>query len=242
MLRPFSGPSVAGAKGTYRTRQEALMARFVQIEYEEKYARMARAKWIDVVDTYSAAYRREVALVGGGFDESFPSASAEDQEFSFRLSKQGYRLVFVPDAIVFHQHAASLVAYVRRKFKIGYWKAHVHRRHPDKVVSDTHTPPTLKFQVMLAPLLFVSGVGALVSPVVGLVFVALVILFSLSAAPLTWRALRQDPLVGFVAPGYILSRAVALSAGFAAGIVGEMLGDSKLRSVFWNLHVAKKGR
>ncbi len=36
MLAPFTDPSVAGAKGTYRTRQREWTARFVQIEYEEK--------------------------------------------------------------------------------------------------------------------------------------------------------------------------------------------------------------
>ena len=51
---------------------------------------------IDFIDTYSAAYRKEVFIQNGGFDESFRVPSVEDQEFSFRLARKGYRMVFEP--------------------------------------------------------------------------------------------------------------------------------------------------
>jgi hypothetical protein len=89
LTEPFRAPEVAGAKGVYRTRQRELVARFVQLEYEDKYARMSRQDRIDFVDTYSAAYRRDVFLANGGFDALFPAASVEDQEFSFRLARKG---------------------------------------------------------------------------------------------------------------------------------------------------------
>src|ERR1700693_5086762 len=41
MIDPFKDPGVVGAKGIYRTRQRSLAARFVQIEYEDKYRRMS---------------------------------------------------------------------------------------------------------------------------------------------------------------------------------------------------------
>jgi cellulose synthase/poly-beta-1,6-N-acetylglucosamine synthase-like glycosyltransferase len=148
MLAPFADTRVIGAKGVYRTREQGMTARFVQLEYEEKYERMRNADQIDFIDTYSAAYRRQVFLSNGGFDESFPTASVEDQEFSFRLARLGCRMVFIPDAIVFHPHDSSLGAYLRRKFFIGYWKVHLHTRHPTKVWRDSHTPPTLKLQIL----------------------------------------------------------------------------------------------
>ncbi|MDD2695462.1 MAG: glycosyltransferase family 2 protein, partial [Anaerolineales bacterium] len=86
---PFADPEVVGAKGVYRTRQASLVARFVQQEYESKYARMRRQASIDFIDTYSAAYRREVFLQNGGFEPAFPVPSVEDQEFSFRLARKG---------------------------------------------------------------------------------------------------------------------------------------------------------
>ena len=41
MLEPFKDADVVGAKGVYRTHQKSLAARFVQIEYEDKYRLMA---------------------------------------------------------------------------------------------------------------------------------------------------------------------------------------------------------
>ncbi len=40
LTQPFINPEVVGVKGVYRTHQTALVARFVQLEYEYKYARM----------------------------------------------------------------------------------------------------------------------------------------------------------------------------------------------------------
>ncbi len=240
MLAPFGDRGIAGAKGTYRTRQREWVARFVQVEYEEKYARMARAKKVDVVDTYSAAYRREVALFDGGFDESFPSASAEDAEFSFRLARHGYRFVFLPDAIVYHRHAASLATYCRRKFKIGYWRIRVHQRHPGKLVSDAHTPPTEKLQVLLTPFLLGSALASLVLPGSIVVFYFFAVWFGLTMFPLTWRVVRRDPMVGLVSPLFIVCRAFALGVGGGIGLVSEVIHNSLLERLIVSMYRRSK--
>jgi cellulose synthase/poly-beta-1,6-N-acetylglucosamine synthase-like glycosyltransferase len=242
MLAPFASDSnLAGVKGTYRTRQREWMARFVQFEYEEKYARMAQAQTIDVIDTYSAAYCREVAQFDGGFDESFAAASAEDQEFSFRLAKAGYQLRFVPEAIVYHQHVTSLLAYSRRKFRMGYWRAHLHRRHPDKLVSDTYAPPTIRIQILLVPFIVGTLLAGFLVSWVWIASALFGVLFLFSAIPLTWRAFRDDPPVGLVAPGVMVCRAISLGVGFAFGIVAEFVRDSPLwRQVFSRLGIWKQ--
>ena len=68
---PFQNPDIVGVKGVYLTRQNDLVARFVQLEYEYKYARMRQHTAIDFIDTYCAAYRTEVFIQNGGFDESY---------------------------------------------------------------------------------------------------------------------------------------------------------------------------
>ena len=104
LVAPFDVPDlrgavIAGAKGAYLTEQTGIVPRFTQLEYEDRYDRMIGAESIDFIDTYSAAYRREIFLANHGFDTIFPTASVEDQEFSFRLAEKGYRLVFVPEAL-----------------------------------------------------------------------------------------------------------------------------------------------
>ena len=217
MLRPFADSEVAGAKGIYGTRQASLVARFAQLEYETRYEIMRRQRTIDFIDTYSAAYRREVLERHGGFDPSF--RIDEDQELSFRLAEAGHKMVFNPEALVYHQHPATLSRYLRRKYHIGYWKALVLRRHPDKAVRDSHTPQSLKAQLGLAAL---ACLGLALAPLhLALLWLGLAALlaFVLTATPFLAFAARRDGQVAFIALPMLLLRALALGGGLARGML-----------------------
>jgi glycosyltransferase involved in cell wall biosynthesis len=219
MSAPFADPTVAGAKGEYRTRQRELIARFVQQEYQDRYDRMAGRSQIDFVDTYSAAYRRDLFLAAGGFDPTFPTASVEDQEFSFHLAGQGHRLVYVPGAIVYHQHDRNLAQYARRKYWIGFWKALVTRRYPAKLVRDAHTPQMLKVQMGLAALggiMLMAGGATRKRPALIGGWLAWALLL-LSGFRLYIKILQRDAPVLVVAPFLLLVRAWALGGGFVLG-------------------------
>jgi cellulose synthase/poly-beta-1,6-N-acetylglucosamine synthase-like glycosyltransferase len=211
--------TVSGAKGAYRTRQKSLVARFVQQEYSDKYDRLAKQAAIDFIDTYSAAYRRAVFLAAGGFDEAFTTASVEDQELSFRLAAQGRRLVFAPAALVYHQHDASLLEYVRRKYGIGYWKTLVLQQHPGKAVRDSHTPQVIKMQLGLlagalsATLLTLFNLSWAVAAAVCW------LLFLISMLPLLGKIARRDPAVLVIAPLLIGLRALGLGLGLLRGFL-----------------------
>jgi lipopolysaccharide/colanic/teichoic acid biosynthesis glycosyltransferase/GT2 family glycosyltransferase len=220
MAEPFEDPSVAGVKGVYATSQQQLLPRFVQAEYAERYARMAGYATIDFVDTYSAGYRRSVLLSVGRFDTRLPGAIVEDQELSFRVAEAGYRLLYVPSAVVYHHHPTTIGAYFRRKFAIGYWKVPVHRRHPGKLLSDTHTPQVLKAQIVVVGLGLVSIGGWLLGLHTGLLLLAAIGLFLLSTLPFIRRCWRRDRAVAVVSPALLLWRALALGLGLVAGTVG----------------------
>lgn len=217
LTAPFADPQVAAAKGVYSCAETNLVARFVQCEYEDKYARLMRRETIDFIDTYSACYRREVFLQNGGFDPIFPRPSVEDQELSFRLSRKGYRMVFVPDAAVQHRHDLSLVEYARRKFGIGYWKAWLINWLPEKAFGDAHTPPEQRWQMLLAALVPVLAVLAGFLPGAGTAAAVAAGLFLISALRLAGFILRRDPPVLWVALPAILLRALALDAGALSG-------------------------
>jgi glycosyltransferase involved in cell wall biosynthesis len=210
---------LAGAKGAYLTRQRALVARFVQIEYEERYERMARLTTLDFVDTYSAAYRRDIFVENGGFDTSFPVASVEDQEFSFRLAQRGYRMVFVPRARVCHwAHPDSLGTYWRRKFKIGFWKVKVLRRYPGKLWRDSHTPQSLKAQMALLAAGGPCLVGGCIWPPLAWGAGVAAALFLATAIPFLLMAWRKDRAVALISPPLLAVRALALGMGILAGL------------------------
>lgn len=229
LLAPFSDDAVAGTKGAYETAQRSLVARFVQVEYEERYARMARRPTIDFIDTYACAYRKSVFDEVGGFDERYKLPSTEDQELSFRVAALGRPMVFTPDARVGHLHVDTVLGYARKKAKIGRFKVATLRRHPGKAVTDSHTPFSLKLQLLLAPLVFVGLAGAAWGASVSVGAQALLGLipaglFLLTALPLWVRVLRTDFGPGVVAPLLILVRASALGVGVGLGLLGELRG------------------
>lgn len=220
MLGSFRDPEVVGAKGIYRTRQRSLAARFVQIEYEDKYRLMASAPSIDFVDTYSAGFLRERFLEMGGYDRSFPVACAEDIELSYRMSARGWKMVFVPEAIVYHTHPATFSTYLKKKYKFAYWRVLAVRKNPGKGVKDSHTPQIMKLQLLLAPALVAAVAFDLIArPVVPATAVVLGA-FLLSTIPFALRALRKDPVVGLLSPVLLAARACAQLFGVAAGILG----------------------
>ena len=229
LTAPFADAEIAGAKGAYLCRQSELVARFVQLEYEEKYERMKRQRYIDFIDTYSAVFRRDVFLAAGGYDTAFSTASVEDQELSFRLAEAGRKLVFVPEARVWHRHVDTVRGYLKKKHKIGFWKVRVVSKNPSKMAGDSHTPTSLKIQILLAALFPLCCVG-FVFPPLGLgAVLAAAVAFLLTTVPLTWRCARRDPAVACVAPVLIACRAAALTAGLARGTFLKMTGDGRFR-------------
>lgn len=228
LVRAFDDPQVAGAKGSYRTEQKSLTARFVQAEYESRYRLMAAKSSIDFVDTYSAAYRREEFEKVGGFDESF--TIGEDQDLSFRLQRAGAWLVFRPAAVVAHRHANNPLAYFRKKLRIGYWKMRVLARHPDKAVQDSHTPASLKAEVTL---LGAAAAAVPCSLLTGLWWLPLAFLAAFFAlgVPFAIRLFKKDrELVGYV-PLFLLLRAVALGIGMLLGALELAVCRNRTRSI-----------
>jgi lipopolysaccharide/colanic/teichoic acid biosynthesis glycosyltransferase/GT2 family glycosyltransferase len=219
LTAPFDDPEIVGVKGTYASEQAGRVPRFVQQEYEAKYRRMASLEKIDFIDTYSAAYRRDIFLENGGFDSAFPVPSVEDQELSFRLAHKGYRMAFAPQAIVVHIHDETVSEYIRRKFNIGYWKAFMLRWLPEKMLSDSHTLPVQRWQIGLLGLTLVGLVlGFFWTPAFVLALASTVLFFVIDA-PFLLHLLREDLGWLFVAPPMLVLRAGSLGLGLTSGFL-----------------------
>jgi glycosyltransferase involved in cell wall biosynthesis len=219
MLGPFKDPDVIGAKGVYRTHQKSLAARFVQIEYEDKYRLMSGLSSIDFIDTYSAGFRRDRFLDMSGYDTSFPVACAEDVELSYRMSARGWKMIFVPAAIVYHTHPDTFLRYLKKKYKFAFWRVLAVRKNPSKGVRDSHTPQIMKFQLLFAPaLLFAAVLDIAVRPRVP-VSAVVIAGFLISTLPFAVRAIRKDPMVGLLSPVLLAARACAQVLGVAGGLI-----------------------
>ena len=228
MLEPFNDPAVVAAKGIYRTRQRRLPARFVQIEYEDRYRLMEKFDSIDFVDTYSAAFRRDRFLEMQGYDDSFPVACAEDIELSYRMSARGWKMKFAPAAVVYHTHPDGFWRYLKKKYKFAFWRVLAVRKNPAKGVKDSHTPQIMKLQLLLAPaLLLAIAFDSAVRPSVPASALVLAVFF-LSTLPFALRAIVKDPIVGLLSPALLAARACAQFLGVAAGLIYARLKPSQV--------------
>ena len=215
MVSSFQDPEIIGVKGAYKTKQRALWARFTQIEFNDRYDFLSKNKYIDMVATYSAGYRKDIFLSMKGFDVSFPFPNGEDADLSYRLHLQGYRMVFNPKAIVWHAgHPDTLIKYMRKKFWRGYWRIVVYRKNPIKIIKDTYTPQTLKFQIVFIILSTLSLAFMLFFPLEMFYLFSLnIILFIIFSIPFITKAIMTDIVVGLLSPFFLFLRGFSLGAG-----------------------------
>ncbi|MBN1297098.1 exopolysaccharide biosynthesis polyprenyl glycosylphosphotransferase, partial [bacterium] len=221
MVKPFTNPAVVGVKGAYRTQQKQLWARFAQVEFMERYAKLERSESIDFVDSYAAAFLKTVFWQVGGFDPHFPVANNEDVDLSYKIARQGFPMIFNPAAIVFHTHPDSFSRYLKLKFSRAYWRMLVYRRFPEKIVSDSYTPQSLKIQIVITGLMLLTGVLGLFHPPIALIIPVLAGLFLLATTPFVFRAVRIDPMIAAFCPIAIFLRSVAFGLGIVSGILAQ---------------------
>ncbi len=221
MLKPFKNMDVAAVKGAYLTRQQSIIARFAQIEFEERFEMLRKAESIDMVDTYSAGFLKNIFSKMAGFDTSFPAANNEDTELSYRMSNLGFKMVFNPSAIVYHlNHPDSIKRYAKIKFWRGYWRVVVYKKYPDKMLKDTYTPQSLKFQSLFMFLLLTGIPFSAIFPAYGAYLMPFVFLcFIVSSMSFTLLVFKKDPLIGMLTPFFLMLRAYSIGLGALWAIV-----------------------
>jgi cellulose synthase/poly-beta-1,6-N-acetylglucosamine synthase-like glycosyltransferase len=222
MVSPFSDREVVGVKGTYKTIQKGLVAKFAQAEFEDRYDLLQKSSTIDMIDTYSAAFRKDVFLNIGGFDQSFPVANNEDTDLSYRLAAAGYKLVFNPAAFVYHTHPDTFIKYLKLKFRRSYWRMVVYRRYPDKAVKDSYTPAVIKIQtIVMALSLPFFPLSWLAPDLIYLVLLPWAIIV-LSSLPFSFKTFKKDNIVGLISPVIVLLRSFVFAIGSLSGMTRSL--------------------
>ncbi len=90
----------------------------------------ANESYVSMATTINIAFRRDAYDAVGGFDESF--GSAEDIDFTWRLTDHGYRLRWIQDAVVQHDWG-SPERQLRRAFFYGKGQCRLLRKHPGRL-------------------------------------------------------------------------------------------------------------
>jgi len=125
ILRHFNEPSVFGVFGpAFFKKEDKLLTKFGQYKLRRRWTKGRPVNLKHIANT-NCAYRRILMDKIGYFREDM--VDAYDSEFSYRVFKAGYKVVYDPEAIVYHQagHEESLVTYLTAiaNVNFGYGQA-----------------------------------------------------------------------------------------------------------------------
>jgi glycosyltransferase involved in cell wall biosynthesis len=184
LLDGFTDSHVGAVAGSYEiANPSSWLARWVQQEIMERHKRMP--PFIRAFGSYNVAIPRHVLQATGGFDPVYRRASGEDNDLSYRIIKEGWRIAFRPQARVSHYHPDKLWTYLKEQYQHGFWRAKLYKNHPDMVGGDDYT----RLRDRLEPILVLGIVGFSILSVIGItgfIWPLLVFLAAYTFIHLSW--------------------------------------------------------
>jgi glycosyltransferase involved in cell wall biosynthesis len=114
---------------------------------------LERQEWADTV--YLGAFRREVLVELGGYDEEL--VRNQDDELNYRIRAAGYGILLCPDIRSTYVPRSSLRAVWRQFYQYGYWKVRVFQKHPASIQPRQLAPLFFTVYVAFAVLSLLVG-------------------------------------------------------------------------------------
>jgi succinoglycan biosynthesis protein ExoA len=155
LVAALDDPSVAAAQGHYVAHGSAdIWSRVMALDLRQRYARL-RGRDTDHVCTGNSVYRKSALLDIGLFDESL--GYGYDNDISYKLARQGYRLVIRPRATSVHRWREGLVDYARQQYGFGYGRIDLVSKHHSRLAGDDVSP----WRMMIHAPAMLGGLGLL---------------------------------------------------------------------------------
>ena len=220
LVEAFEDPQVGAAGGSYAMANDGLIASGIHWEIITRHRRFGR--YVRALGSYNMAVRREVMEAVGGFDETYPSASGEDNDLSYRICEAGYKLRWVLDATVKHFHTRRLGKYLKEQFRHGFFRARLYSRHRRKISGDDYT--TLK-DILEPPLVCMLVASLAVSWLGPMKWISLALAVALAAmqVPMTVRIIMAGRKISLMFHSFVMFvRAFARTGGFLSGIISQV--------------------
>jgi glycosyltransferase involved in cell wall biosynthesis len=107
--------------------------------------------FVDHIPTVNVFYKKNILLKYGGFDEYFGNI-CEDPELNFRLTKAGYKIVFLKDCYVWHHMRDNLRDWAQNMITYGKGRIWLIRKHIDHLRIMYLVPPIFSLALMATPL------------------------------------------------------------------------------------------
>src|SRR3989344_2516066 len=147
------GPSLPPHKSTFFQRVSNEVYRLSSPKTGMRYGKARRQEVEDWV-TCNFFVKRKDFLDVGGFDAT--KWGGEDTQVCYELTKDGRKIVYNPDLIIYHHPRKNLKAHLRQTLFWAMWRAYLMKRYPKDSVRLTFIAPSL-----LVLWLFIGGVVSL---------------------------------------------------------------------------------
>jgi len=181
LIAPFSDPTVAATTGQTIFRRNQKCASWLRsLDIERRNAH--RRTFTKLANGPNSAFRRAVLLDVGGFDPHW--YHAEDTEVSYRLWRRGYRIRYVPEAIVYHVPEEDWKNYLRKRYRDATAFTRILKRYSrHAVLEDDFVSIGMKVQpplFLLTLLLAALALLLLWTPWLSFIAVSLLCMFALA--------------------------------------------------------------
>jgi len=142
-IEQFEDPKVAGASGViYTANKNKLVPRIIGYELQDRYEKMPRE--IKRVATMHVVYQKKVLEEIGGFNEKLKTGY--DCEIGYRINNAGHKIIFVPEAKVWHNHRENLWSYFKQQYEYGKFALIRYMQMPKMLKGDNISSRTMIVQ------------------------------------------------------------------------------------------------
>ncbi len=152
----FTDDRVAAVTGCKKYKITNLISAVRSMEYHTRFVR--RGKEANSVECPVVVFNRDAILKVGGFT-SRSLVGGEDTDIGYKLKEAGYRIIYEPRMVVYHDPEDSMKIYLKRNYRNA--KAYVwvfYNRSKKEAMTDDFFPWLLLAQPFLTILWVLSGV------------------------------------------------------------------------------------
>ena len=223
IVAPFSDPTVGATTGrTVFLRNEKATSWMRSLDIERRNA--ARRTYTRLANGPNSAFRRSLLLEVGGFDPSW--YHAEDTEVSYRVWQRGYRIQYVPEAVVHHIPEDDWRRFYRKRYRDAKAFTRMLRKYSrSAIVEDDFVSLGMKVQPPMFLALIATALVTVVLFLTPYAFASLLVLATLLVLaivvnlPEAFAMVRASGRISyfFRSLGLSLLRGIAWGTGLAAG-------------------------
>ena len=227
LVKHLDDAKVAGASGTVETwNSDNLVPRVIGYELNYRYQRLPDT--VERVATMNLLLKTKVTMEIGGFDEDLPTQY--DTDIGARLAEAGYKIAFDTEAICYHFHRPTLLAFFKQQYKYGQntWKLYF--KHPKLARGDKITDWWMNTQPIMYAIVAIFLLASIVTgfniipSAVFLVIVAITLLhYTVSAVKIS--VIFHDPSAMYLVVIYF-TRAVGWTLGGATSLIQTALAGT----------------